>query len=168
MKFKIVLLALLVGCNTPRMAEKKIHSAYKHHPEVVAKFLNDSLPCVTTNVDTIVSTELEYITIKCPDFDYDSALLDTIWLTHSKTQLIEGSSVIAYEKKYVTIEKSIKDSAEVMKYKLQLKSCVDQLSKSKDDNQKLTKKVDAKNKWLMWLVIALLISIIVNLIQLKL
>jgi hypothetical protein len=168
MKFKILLLAILIGCNTPRMAEKKIQSAYKHHPEVVAKFLNDSLPCVTTRIDTIAKKELEYITLKCPDFDYNSAMLDTIWLTHSKTQLIEGSSVIAYEKEYITIEKSIKDSAEVMKYKLQLKSCVDQLNKAKDDNQKLTKKVDGKNKWLMWLVIALLISIIVNLIQYKL
>jgi len=166
MKFKIVLLALLVGCNTPRMAEKKIQSAYKHHPEVVAKFLNDSLPCVTTRIDTIETKELEYITLKCPDW-FDMPM-DTQWLTSSRTQLIEGSSVIAYEKKYITIEKSIKDSAEVMKYQLQLKSCVDQLNKAKDDNQKLTKKVDAKNKWLMWLVIALLISIIVNLIQYKL
>jgi hypothetical protein len=148
------------------MAEKKIQSAYKHHPEVVAKFLNDSLPCVTTRIDTIETKELEYITLKCPDW-FDMPM-DTQWLTSSRTQLIEGSSVIAYEKKYITIEKSIKDSAEVMKYKLQLKSNVDQLNKAKDDNQKLTKKVDAKNKWLMWLVIALLISIIVNLIQYKL
>jgi hypothetical protein len=166
MKFKIVLLALLVGCNTPRMAEKKIQSAYKHHPEVVAKFLNDSLPCVTTRIDTIETKELEYITLKCPDW-FDMPM-DTQWLTSSRTQLIEGSSVIAYEKKYITIEKSIKDSAEVIKYKLQLKSCVDQLKKAKDDNNKLTNKVHAKNIWLMWLVIALLISIIVNLIQYKL
>jgi hypothetical protein len=166
MKFKILLLAILIGCNTPRMAEKKIQSAYKHHPEVVAKFLNDSLPCVTSRIDTIQTTELEYITLKCPDW-FDMPM-DTQWLTFSKTQLIEGSSVIAYEKKYVTIEKSIKDSSEVMKYKLQLKSCVDQLNKAKDDNQKLTKKVHAKNIWLMWLVIALLVSIIVNLIQFKL
>jgi hypothetical protein len=141
------------------MAEKKIHSAYKHHPEVVAKFLNDSLPCVTTRIDTIVSTELEYITLKCPDW-FDMPM-DTQWLTSSRTQLIEGSKVVAYEKKYITIEKTIKDSAEAMKYKLQL-------NKAMSDNEKLTKKVDTKNKWLMWLVIALLISIIVNLIQFKL
>ena len=166
MKFIIVLLAFIVGCNTSKMAEKKIQSAYKHHPEVVAKFLNDSLPCVTTRIDTIVSTELEYITIKCPDNDY--LINDTIWLTKRDTQVIKGSSVIAYQKKYITIEKTIKDSAELIKYKLQLKSCGEQLTKAISDNQKLTKKVDAKNKWLMWLVIALLISIIVNLMQFKL
>jgi hypothetical protein len=166
MKFRILLLALLVGCNTPKMAEKKIKSAYKHHPEVVAKFLNDSLPCVTTRIDTIETTELEYITLKCPDW-FDMPM-DTQWLTSSRTQLIEGSSVIAYEKKYITIEKTIKDSAELIKYKLQLKSCGEQLTKAISDNQKLTKKVQSKNIWLMWLVIALLISIIVNLIQFKL
>jgi hypothetical protein len=159
MKYKILFLAILIGCNTSKMAEKKIHSAYKHHPEVVAKFLNDSLPCVTTRIDTIVSTELEYITLKCPDW-FDMPM-DTQWLTSSRTQLIEGSKVVAYEKKYITIEKTIKDSAEAMKYKLQL-------NKAMSDNEKLTKKVDTKNKWLMWLVIALLISIIVNLIQFKL
>jgi hypothetical protein len=159
MKYKILFLAILIGCNTPRMAEKKIHYAYKHHPEVVAKFLNDSLPCVTTRIDTIQTTELEYITIKCPDW-FDMPM-DTQWLTSSRTQLIEGSKVVAYEKKYVTIEKTIKDSAEAMKYKLQL-------NKAMSDNEKLTKKVDTKNKWLMWLVIALLVSIIVNLIQFKL
>lgn len=159
MKFRILLLALLVGCNTPKMAEKKIHSAYKHHPEVVAKFLSDSLPCVTTRVDTIVSTELEYITIKCPDNDYE--IIDTIWLTKKDTQVIKGSSVIAYQKKYITIEKTIKDSAELKRYQIELKKAI-------NDNQKLTKKVQSKNIWLMWLVIALLISIIVNLIQFKL
>lgn len=159
MKFIIVLFALLVGCNTPRMAEKKIHSAYKHHPEVVAKFLNDSLPCVTTRVDTIVSTELEYITIKCPDNDY--GIIDTIFLTATDTQVIQGSKVIAYQKKYITIEKTIKDSAELKRYQIELNKAI-------NDNQKLTKKVERKNLWLMWLVIALLISIIVNLIQFKL
>jgi hypothetical protein len=168
MKYKILFLALLIGCNTSKMAEKKIHSAYKHHPEVVAKFLNDSLPCVTTKIDTIVSTELEYITLKCPNYNYDSAMVDTIWLTHSKTQVIEGVGVVVTEQRTNTIQKSIKDSAEIKKYQLQLKSCDEELNKTKDENKKLTKKVDAKNKWLMWLVIALLISIIVNLIQYKL
>ena len=166
MKFKIVLLALLIGCNTSKMAEKKIQSAYKHHPEVVAKFLNDSLPCITTKVDTIVSTELEYITLKCPDNDYP--IIDTIWLTKTNTQIIKGSSVIAYQKKYITIEKTIKDSAEVKKYQLQLKSCDEELNKSKDDNKKLTNKIHSKNILLLWLVIALLVSIIINLIQFKL
>jgi hypothetical protein len=158
-KFSIIILTFIIGCNTTKIAEKKIKSAYKHHPEVVAKFLSDSLPCVTTRIDTIVSTELEYITLKCPDwFDIP---MDTQWLTSSRTQLIEGSKVVAYEKKYITIEKTIKDSAEAMKYKLQL-------NKEMSENEKLTKKVDTKNKWLMWLVIALLVSIIVNLIQFKL
>lgn len=164
-RFSIIILTFIIGCNTTKIAEKKIKSAYKHHPEVVAKFLNDSLPCVTTKVDTIVTTELEYITIKCPDW-FDMPM-DTQWLTSSKTQLIEGPGVIAYEKKYITIQKSIKDSAEVIKYKLQLKSCDEEYKKVVSNNHKLTMKVEKKNKWLMWLVILLMASIIFNLLLFK-
>lgn len=163
----LISLIVLTSCHTAKQAKKAISKVMKYHPEVVANVCIDSFPCVTSKIDTTKNIEYEFIEVQCPGYDYDNAYIDTVWLRHSKTQLIEGPTVIATEHTTNTITKSIYDSAQIRICELELitvnAKCNDLLA----NNNKLQNKITAKNKWLMWLIIALLCSIIINLLLIK-
>ena len=163
----ILLIILFSSCYTSKDALHDLNKAHRKYPEVVASFCSDTFPCVTSRIDTLKEKQLEYITLRCPDYNYDSAYIDTIWLTHSKTQVIEGAGVVVTEHITNTITKSIRDSAEIVACELELIALNNKCNQLTQDNQILKDKVTAKNRWLMWLVIALLCSIIVNILLIK-
>ena len=149
------------SCNPSR----KLDKLNAKHPELLAKFCRDTFPCVTSKVDTFTSFDTNYVTIKCPD--YDSAFVDTIWLTHSKTQLIKGDAVLQVLTKTNTVTKIIRDSAQIRSCELELLTCNSKCNDLLQQNTKLQNKVTAKNRWLMWLIIAILCSILCNVILIK-
>ena len=164
MKFKIIFLLLLCGCMTSKKAKKSIEKINKHYPELLANYCRDSLPCVISKIDTFVKYDTTYTAIQ---FNYDSIPTDTIWLTHSRTQLIDKPVYIASIGKINTIIKTIKDSSEIRSCELELIDVNKKCNELTVQNTKLQNKVTAKNRWLMWLIIALLCSIIINLLLLK-
>ena len=165
MKYLIpVLIAMTtLSCNL----SKKLDKLNEKHPELLAKFCKDTFPCVTTKIDTSKSIEYEFIEIQCPGYDYDNAYIDTVWLTHSRTQVIDGPAIVVTEKLTNTITKTIKDSAAIRSCELELISCNNKSNDLLQQNVKLQNKVTTKNRWIMWLIIALLVTIIGNIIQLK-
>ena len=152
-----------LSCNP----SKKLDKLNAKHPELLAKFCKDTFPCVTTKIDTSKSIEYEFIEIQCPGYDYDNAYIDTVWLTHSRTQVIDGPAIVVTEKLTNTITKTIKDSAAIRSCELELISCNNKSNDLLQQNVKLQNKVTAKNRWIMWLIIALLVTIIGNIIQFK-
>ena len=144
---------------------KKLDKLNAKHPELLAKFCRDTFPCVTSKVDTFTSFDTNYVTINCSD--YDSAFVDTIWLTHSKTQLIKGEAVLQVLTKTNTITKTIRDSAQIKSCELELIAVNEKCKELTSQNVKLQNKITAKNRWITWLIIAFLCAIIGNLIQLK-
>jgi len=152
-----------LSCNPSR----KLDKLNAKHPELLAKFCKDTFPCVTTKIDTSKRIEYEFIEIQCPGYDYDNAYIDTVWLTHSRTQLIDGPAIVVTEKVTNTITKTIKDSAAIRLCELELISCNNKSNDLLQQNVKLQNKVTTKNRWIMWLIIALLVTIIGNIIQLK-
>lgn len=158
----LLLIVLFASCYTSKNALRDVNKAQRKHPEVVARFCSDTFPCVTSRIDTLTETEIEYITLKCPD---DKYILDTIWLTNTK--IIKGSAVIVNKHKTNTIIKTIRDSAEIIACKLEAIALNKKCNQLTQDNQILKNKVTAKNRWLMWLIIALLCSIIVNILLIK-
>jgi hypothetical protein len=164
MKFKVIFLLLLCGCMTSKKAKKSIEKINKDYPELLAKYCRDSLPCVTLKIDTLIKYDTTYTAIQ---FNYDSIPTDTIWLTNSRTQLIDKPVYIASVGKINTIIKTIKDSAQIRFCELELISCNNKCNDLMAQNTKLQNKVTAKNRWLMWLIIALLCSIIVNILLIK-
>lgn len=162
-----VLMMLICSCNPTQRAINKVNAVNKRHPEVLANFCRDTFPCVTSKIDTVTTVEYDFVEVQCPGYDYDNALVDTVWLTFSKTQLIEGPTVIATEYKTNTITKVVKDSAAIRSCELELISCNNKCNDLIQQNNKLQNKVTAKNRWIMWLIIALLLSIMCNIIQLK-
>jgi len=154
----------LCGCMTSKRAKKSIEKINKDYPELLAKYCQDSLPCVTSKIDTVVKYDTTYTAIQ---FNYDSIPTDTIWLTHSRTQLIDKPVYIASVGKINTIIKTIKDSAQIKSCELELMAVNKKCNELTAQNTKLQNKVTAKNRWITWLIIALLCSIIVNLLLIK-
>lgn len=165
MKFLTLLLIAIttLSCNP----SKKLDKLNKKHPELLANFCRDTFPCVITNVDTFSIYDTNYIKIDCTEYDYDKAFIDTVWLTNSKTQLIDKPVYIASIGKINTIIKTIKDSAQIKACELELKSVNKKLIESNALNTKLQNKITAKNRWISWLIIAFLCAIIGNILQLK-
>ena len=165
MKYLILLLTTITiwSCNP----SKKLDKLNAKHPELLAKFCRDTFPCVTSKVETITSFDTNFIKINCAEYDYDSAFVDTIWLMHSKTQLIKGEAVLQVLTKTNTVTKTIRDSAQIRSCELELIAVNEKCKELTSQNVKLQNKVTAKNRWLMWLIIALLCSILCNVILIK-
>ena len=164
MRYLIPVVVLMIwSCNPSR----KIDKLNKKHPELLANFCKDTFPCVTSKIDTVTNVEYDFVEVQCPGYDYDNALVDTVWLTFSKTQLIEGPTVIATEYKTNTITKVVRDSASIKSCELQVIRFNEKCKELTSKNDKLQNKVTAKNRWIMWLIIALLLSIMCNIIQFK-
>lgn len=161
MKYLILLLIAVTtwSCNPSR----KLDKLNAKHPELLAKFCMDTFPCVTNKIDTVTSVEYDFIEVQCPGVD--NVKNDTIWINKNKT--IKGPAVLVTQQQYSTITKIVKDSAAIRSCELELISCNNKCNDLLEQNRKLQNKVTAKNRWLMWLIIALLCSILCNVILIK-
>jgi len=148
---------MIWSCNP----SKKLDKINAKHPELLAKFCRDTFPCVVSKVDTITNFDTNYITIECQDYN----VKDTILITRDK--IIKGSAVLKYVNKTNTIIKTVRDSAEIVYCNLELIALNKKCAQYIEDNRMLSNKVTAKNRWIMWLIIAFLCAIIGNILQLK-
>jgi hypothetical protein len=161
MKYLIPVLILLISCNPSRKLDKLCHK----YPQICANYCKDNLPCVTTKIDTVTKVEYDFVEIQCPG--YEDYRIDTVWLNNNKTQIIDGPTVIARQIKFNTITKTIKDSAAIRLCELEVIVLNEKCKELFSQNVKLQNKVTAKNRWIMWLIIALLCSILCNVILIK-
>jgi hypothetical protein len=155
----LILLLILISCNPSRKLDKLCHK----YPQICANYCKDNLPCVTTKIDTVTRVEYDFIEIQCPGVE--NVKRDTIRVTNTKT--IKGPAVLVTQQQYNTITKTIKDSAAIRSCELEVIRLNKECDYWIEDNRKLSNKVVAKNRWIMWLIIALLLSIMCNIIQLK-
>jgi hypothetical protein len=161
MKYLIPALIILISCNP----SQKLDKLNAKHPELLAKFCMDTFPCVTSKIDTVTMIEYDFVEIQCPGVeDYH---IDTVWLDNKKNQIIDGPTVIVRQNKYNTITKIVKDSAAIRLCELEVIKLNKDLDFYIEDNRKLSNKVVTKNRWIMWLIIALLCSILCNVILIK-
>jgi hypothetical protein len=152
---------MTLSCNP----SKKLDKLNKKHPELLAKFCSNTFPCITSKVDTITSFDTIYTEIKFNDFQ--EVLKDTIWITNFKTKTIDRPVVIASKNQIKYITKTIRDSAEIVLCELELIALNKKCNQLTQDNISLKNKVSIKNKWIAWLIIAILCAIIGNIIKLK-
>ena len=157
----VLMMGMILSCNP----SKKLDKINEKHPELLAKFCKDSFPCITSKVDTITSFDTVYSAIKINE--YEELPKDTIWLVKNKPTLINRPVILATKQPVKMIVKVIKDSAEVTSVRFDLIKCNEESNKLITENSKLHSKVTTKNRWLMWLIIALLCSILCNVIQFK-
>jgi len=153
----------LSGCYTPNKAAKQLDHAIDKYPKIAAQRTRAHFPCTTTNADTLVLTKDSLVWVDCPDpvqpTDY---FHDTITLT----KLVKSESVktikvpVQLPVKYITITKKVEDSAKIFI----LTAEADRL---KAYSAKMEAKVVKKNWIIKWLIIALIVSILLNYFQFK-
>jgi len=163
MKYLMILLIAVTtwSCNP----SEKLDKLNKKHPELLANFCKDTFPCVTSKIDTVTKVEYDFIEIQCPGIE--NVKIDTFWVTKNKTNFIKGPAVVATEYKTNTITKVIKDSAAIRSCEFTVIELNNKLNETNEKNRKLQNKVTAKNRWIMWLIIAFLVTLMGNIIQLK-
>ena len=159
MRYLIPILILLISCNPSR----KLDKLNAKHPELLAKFCMDTFPCVTSKIDTVTRVEYDFVEVQCTGID--NVTKDTFFITNSKT--IKGPAVLVTQQQYSTITKIVKDSAAIRSCELEVIKLNKDLDFYIEDNRKLSNKVVTKNRWITWLIIALLCSILCNVILIK-
>lgn len=153
----------LSGCYTPSKAAKQIDHAIDKYPKIAAERTRAHFPCVTTSADTLIFTKDSLILVDCPDVDQPTGYInDTVWLTKiDKFPVTKTIKVpVHLPVQYITVTKKVEDSAKIFI-----------LTAETDRLKAYSAKVDAKlikRNWLIkWLIIALIVSVLLNYFQFK-
>ena len=169
----IIFLTLLTSCSkyTLPMAEKEVNKAYLTYPPMVAGKTRDWFPCIVNKTDTIITYVDSLIYIDCPSVvngnanEYISS--DTVYInkivTHNKVVKVPVYLPI----KTITIIQKIEDSAKIFELTDALLTSTNETANANDDIKELEAKVAKKNKFLLYLLIALLASLGINYLQFK-
>lgn len=168
---------LLISCNPTKQAAKKVRKAYQLDQGQVAEFCSLQYPPTIMPGDTITKIEYDFIEIECPPVQKPEWIMKT-----DSTGTISKQGVIVYKKANkrgivrvdtsrtkvkVEVQKITKFVTKFVKDSAQVALLNSQLNKSKEESSGLRKKLDKRNSLVLWLVIALALSSIVNIIQLK-
>ena len=156
----MALVLCLGSCNTTKRIEKKLNKFNLVHPETIAKFARDNYPCIVTSNDTISTIDTSYIGV-----EVDCPTQDTAYITQNDTIIVKGKSSVvkkqvAIPQHTITITKLIKDSAEVKVLAVENDKC-------KEENERKSKVIEGKSRWIIWLIIALASSTILNILLIK-
>lgn len=147
---KILLLCVIIaGCYTQKAALKQMQKAQLKHPEVVAKFANEQYPPQISKVDTVVNVDTGYIMV--PVYNTDTIKLTIFDKSPAEIIKVDKIKVVT---KTVTITKSVADSAKIKELLYQLSQCSTDKEQTKDKRDKL----------IFWLLVALCVSLLVNLL----
>lgn len=153
----------LSGCYTPNKAAKQIDHAIEKYPKIAAQRTRAHFPCITTGSDTLIFTKDSLILVDCPDvYQQTGYINDTVWLDKivkfPVTKVVKVPVHLPVQ--YITIKKKVEDSAKIFI-----------LTAETDRLKAYSAKVDAKlikRNWLIkWLIIALIISVLLNYFQFK-
>ena len=142
-------------------SQKALDKLKREDPAKLAEYCKDELPC--TGIDTVVKSDTlyEFLELICPE-NTDNVRKDTFYIT--KPDKYRGSTgqvkVIAIPAKTKTITVKVLDSASLRIAALR----IDELKKYGD---KYEGKWQSLRTALLWLIIALAVSIIGNVILLK-
>lgn len=169
----IIFLSLLTSCSkyTLPKAEYQVNKAYLTYPPMVAGKTRDWFPCTVNKKDTIITYVDSLIYIDCPSVVNGNATeyinSDTVYINKIVTQnkVVKVPHYIPI--KTITVVQKVEDSAKIFQLNDALLTSFYETSKANDSIEKLEAKVAKKNKYLLYLLIALLASLGVNYLQFK-
>jgi hypothetical protein len=169
----IIFLSLLTSCSkyTLPKAEYQVNKAYLTYPPMVATKTRDWFPCIVNKNDTIITYVDSLIYIDCPSVvngnatEYISS--DTVYINKIVTQnkVVKVPHYIPI--KTITVVQKVEDSAKIFQLNDALLNSTNETAKANDSIEKLEAKIAKKNKYLLYLLIALLASLGVNYLQFK-
>lgn len=166
MKYILLIVAGIVvfSCYNTKKAEQQTNRALLNYPAVVATIARNSFPCISLKSDTTITQIDTIVVIDCPDVVIKDSVQvhDTI-----KTGRTFIKVPVTLPIRTITILKIVEDSAKI---KI-LQSGIDMrnitIIKLQSDNANQSEAIRRKNKWILylWLAVALsLVGIILKLI----
>jgi hypothetical protein len=158
----LTLIAFLTGCYTPEKATRQADKALDKYPEKIAPKFREAFPCEVMKIDTVHDWQNSTVYVECPP---QVSLVDTFYLEGEPIKVPATVRV-----KRVTITKTVKDSAEIfalkdtietlkrdiLAYKYNFKNC-----------ERLRAEEGVRYKNPLYLLIALIFSVLANLLQLR-
>lgn len=169
----IIFLTLLTSCNkyTLPKAEYQVNKAYLTYTPMVATKTRDWFPCIVNKNDTIISYVDSLIYVDCPSVingtanEYTSS--DTVYINKIVTQNKVVKIPLYLPIKTITVVQKVEDSAKIFQLNDALLNSTNETAKANEGIEKLETKIAKKNKYLLYLLIALLASVGVNYLQFK-
>ena len=155
----LIALLFLVGCSATEKAARLTYKGLRADSSTVVKIVRKIAPCVTTKLDTTIEFDVvqridttivfDTTTVQCPD----SAGVKVI-----RKVVKQYFNIYKSDSFYIT--KTIKTTVEDQTFIIENRNLQKEVEKYKTKSQK-------RGNFILYLIIALLISILVNFIQYK-
>jgi hypothetical protein len=167
----LILIILLSGCYTAKKADRQMNKAYVYHKALTAQKFSEWFPCETLQIDS--SEKIEYI------YKTDT-LLKYILRESEPINRILRDTIVRYYNGCDSLKKELKRAKgliEHLTYEIQLKPIVyyktivdsarnvslqNQLNQANEELKKRNKNYVMSLWWIIALMIALLLSILLN------
>ena len=167
----LILIILLSGCYTAKKADRQMNKAYVYHKALTAQKFSEWFPCETLQIDS--SDKIEYI------YKTDT-LLKYILRESEPINRILRDTIVRYYNGCDSLKKELKRAKgliEHLTYEIQLKPIVyyktivdsarnvslqNQLNQANEELKKRNKNYVMSLWWIIGLMIALLLSILLN------
>ena len=173
----IIIIAILFSCNAEKKAIRQTNHALVNYPAVVAKIARTAFPCIVTKSDTLITYTDTTIIVNCPtgnDFEGGDISMAGDVVKHDTINKHDTISIKRTVKvpfilpvKTITVLKVVEDSAKIEVMQSIINAQDDAIIKLQRDNSQFSETIKRKNKWILylWLAVALsLVGIIIKLI----
>ena len=156
MKEFIYILMIFLGICSCYSPQKSIQKLERKAPEKLAEYCGKEFP-VTETIK--IDTAYEFFDLVCPD---EVVRIDTVIGkdTIKLTKLVKGGIVKTKTVQTITYTITVKDTAS-------LRIAAIEIQKQKDNADRLANKLTSARNVLLWLVVALTISLILNVILIR-
>ena len=149
----------LFSCYNTKTAIKQTNHALVFFPAVVAKIARTAFPCISLKSDTVITNIDTVVIVDCPDFKEP----DSVQIKVHDTVKIGRTTIkvpVTLPIRTITILKVVEDSAKIK----MLQSGIDArdltIAKLQKDNGSLNEAIKRKNKWILYLWLAVALSIV--------
>lgn len=158
----IIILLLFFGCYTPKKAENSINKAQTYFPEVVAKKSNQFYPCkpIIQGTDSTAYKEWQQQIKELEDF-YNSIEPEYVTDTLNIVRVDTFNRVVA--KEVLKVITKLKD-APIIHDTVTITNNAE-LAVLRAANEKQGKSIDNYKKYLLWALIALIISLLYQIVS---
>jgi hypothetical protein len=144
------------GCYSPQKSIQKIE---RKAPEKLAEYCGKEFPVSETYT---IDTAYEFLDLVCPD-----PLVKTDTIIGKDTIIIKQNSIIAKTYKSGIVKVPIRTITITVKDTASLRIAAIEVQKQKDNAATLANKLTSARNWLLWLVVALAISVVLNVILIR-
>ena len=167
----IIIVAIMSSsCYNTKKAIRQTNHALVNYPAVVAKIARTAFPCIVTKSDTLITYTDTTIIVNCPtgnDFEGGDIGINGDVVKHDTLNKHDTISIKRTVKvpfilpvKTITVLKVVEDSAKIELMQTEVNSQDETIVNLEKENAQLSETVKRKNKWILYLWLAVAVSAI--------